>query len=59
MAYTCVCAAYNAAVRKAKAFAAENNLAGALEEYLRAQGIRPQHEGLSKKIKSLQKKLAK
>lgn len=49
--------AYNAAVRKAKALAAENDLAGALKEYERARDIRPGHEGLAKKIKSLQKKV--
>jgi len=49
--------AYNAAVRRAKALAAENDLAGALVEYQRALAVRPGHEGVAKKIKSLQKKV--
>ena len=41
-----------------QAAAAENNLAGALAEYQNALKIRPGHEGLTKKVKSLQKKIA-
>ena len=51
--------AYNAHVRQAKNFAAEENLAGALAEYQIALKIRPGHEGLMKKVRSLQKKLGK
>ena len=49
--------AYNAHVRKAKQFATENNHQKALEEYLAAAAVRPGHEGLEKKIKSLRKKV--
>jgi hypothetical protein len=51
--------AYNAAVRAAKAFSAANDHEGALREYQKALAARPGHDGVTKKVKSLQKKLGK
>lgn len=49
--------AYNAAVRAAKAFSSAGDNAGALREYQKAAVIRPGHEGVQKKVRSLKKKL--